>query len=93
MRPIPGLTWTLTVREDPGGTEDDMSDVEKKGSGLSLLDTALITAAVIVGIFVILWIVRAVAGLFLFAFKVAILVVVVAVIVRVVHLFSRRSSS
>jgi hypothetical protein len=70
-----------------------MSDVEKKGSRLSVLDTALIAGGVVVGILVVLWIVRAVAGLFLFAFKLAILVVVVAIIVRIVHLFSRRNSS
>ncbi|HTT86496.1 MAG TPA: hypothetical protein VMF60_03930 [Acidimicrobiales bacterium] len=71
-----------------------MSDGEKtRGSGLGLLDTALVAAAVIGGVLVVLWVVRAVAGLFLFAFKLAILVVVVAVIVRIVHLFSRRGSS
>jgi hypothetical protein len=62
----------------------------KKGSGLSLMDTALITAGVVIGILVVLWAVRAVVGIALFAFKVAILVVVVALVVRVVHFFSRR---
>jgi len=66
-----------------------MSDNETKGSGLSVLDTALVVAAVIGGIFVLLWIAHAVLGVVLFAFKVVILVVVVAVIVRVVHAFSR----
>jgi len=71
-----------------------MGDVEKsRGSGLSLLDTALVAAAVIGGVLVVLWVVRAVAGLFLFAFKLVILVVVVAVIVRIVHLFTRRGDS
>lgn len=67
-----------------------MSKSDTKGSGLSLLDTALVVAAVVVGIFFVLWIAHAVLGLALFAFKIAILVVVVAVIVRVVHLFTRR---
>ncbi|HLN42795.1 MAG TPA: hypothetical protein VK215_10100 [Acidimicrobiales bacterium] len=66
-----------------------MSDNETKGSGLSVLDTALVVAAVIGGIFVVLWLAHAVLGLVLFAFKVVILVVVVAVIVRIVHAFSR----
>ena len=66
-----------------------MSDSETKGSGLSVLDTALVVAAVIGGIFVVLWIAHAVLGLFLLAFKLVILVVVVAVIVRIVHAFSR----
>ena len=66
-----------------------MSDNETKGSGLSLLDTALVVAAVVGGIFVVLWIAHAVLGLVLFAFKIAILVVIVAVVVRIVHAFSR----
>jgi hypothetical protein len=66
-----------------------MSKSDTKGSGLSLLDTALVVAAVIVGIFFVLWIAHAVLGLVLFAFKIAILVVVVAVIVRIVHAFTR----
>jgi hypothetical protein len=61
----------------------------KKASGLSLLDTALVVAAVVGGILVLLWLAHAVVGLILFAIKIAILVVVVAVIVRVVHLFTR----
>jgi hypothetical protein len=61
----------------------------KKGSGMSLLDTALVVAAVVGGILVVLWLAHAVVGLILFAIKIAILVVVVAVIVRVVHLFTR----
>jgi hypothetical protein len=67
-----------------------MSDSDTKGSGLSVLDTALVVAAVIGGIFVVLWIAHAVLGLVLFAFKIAILVVIVAVIVRIVHAVSRR---
>jgi hypothetical protein len=62
---------------------------DSKGSSLSVLDTALVAAAVVGGIFVVLWIAHAVIGLVLFAFKVAILVVIVAVIVRVVHAVSR----
>ena len=64
-----------------------MSNSDTKRSGLSLLDTALVVAAVVGGIFVVLWLAHAVLGLALFAFKIAILVVVVAVIV---HIFSRR---
>ena len=67
-----------------------MSNSDTKRSGLSLLDTALVVAAVVGGIFVVLWLAHAVLGLVLFAFKIAILVVVVAVIVRIVHVFSRR---
>jgi hypothetical protein len=67
-----------------------MSNSDTKRSGLSLLDTALVVAAVVGGIFVVLWLAHAVLGLALFAFKIAILVVVVAVIVRIVHIFSRR---
>jgi len=67
-----------------------MSDRSTKGSGLSLLDTGLLVAAVVGGIFVVLWLAHAVVGLILFAFKVAILVVVVAVIVRLVHIFTRK---
>jgi len=66
-----------------------MSDSETKGSGLSVLDTALVVAAVIGGIFVVLWIAHAVLGVVLLAFKFVIVVVVVAVIVRIVHVFSR----
>jgi hypothetical protein len=67
-----------------------MSNSDTKRSGLSLLDTALVVAAVVGGIFVVLWLAHAVLGLALFAFKIAILVVVVAVIVRIVHIFSSR---
>jgi hypothetical protein len=67
-----------------------MSDSDTKRSGMSVLDTALVVAAVIGGIFVVLWIAHAVLGLVLFAFKIAILVVIVAVIVRIVHAVSRR---
>jgi hypothetical protein len=63
---------------------------DTKGSGLSVLDTALVAAAVVGGIFVVLWIAHAVIGLALVVFKVAIVVVIVAVIVRVVHAVSRR---
>jgi cobalamin biosynthesis protein CobD/CbiB len=69
-----------------------MSELEKrKGSRVSVLDGVLVTAAVVGVIFVLLWVLKAVAGLILFAFKLAILVVVIAVIVRAFHHFSRRS--
>jgi len=63
---------------------------ENKRSGLSILDTALVAAAVVGGIFVVLWVAHAVVGLVLFAFKVAILAVVVFAVVRLYHRFSRR---
>ncbi|HXQ75736.1 MAG TPA: hypothetical protein VN791_04515 [Acidimicrobiales bacterium] len=68
-----------------------MGELEKKkGSGVGVLDAVLVTAAVVGGVLVLLWALKVVAGLILFAFKLAILVVVVAVIVRIVHIFSRR---
>jgi hypothetical protein len=73
----------------PGGT---MSDVDKKGSGIGFIDTVILAAAVVGGIFVLLWALRIAAGLFFFAFKVAVLVVVVVVIIRIVHIFTRNSS-
>jgi hypothetical protein len=67
-----------------------MSAIEKKsGSGIGVLDTVLVAAAVVGGVLVLLWALRVVAGLILFAFKLAILVVVVLVIIRVVHVFTR----
>ena len=67
-----------------------MSTIERKRSGgLRTLDTVLVTAGVVGGVLVVLWLVHAVVGLLLFAFKVAVLVVVVAVVVRLVHLFTR----
>ncbi|HUY23434.1 MAG TPA: hypothetical protein VMV22_13940 [Acidimicrobiales bacterium] len=66
-----------------------MSDRSTKGSGLSLLDTALVVAGVVGGVLVVLWLVHAVVGMLLFGFKVAVLVVVVAVIVRLVHAVTR----
>ncbi|HVC69247.1 MAG TPA: hypothetical protein VNC61_03170 [Acidimicrobiales bacterium] len=67
-----------------------MSTVEKgKGSGFRLIDTVIVAAAVVGGIFVLLWALRIAAGLFLFAFKLAILVVIVVVVIRLVHLFTR----
>ena len=69
-----------------------MNDVEKKkGSGVGVLDAVLITAAVVGGVLVLLWVLKAVAGLILFAFKLVVIVVVVAVIIRLFHLVSRRS--
>jgi hypothetical protein len=49
-----------------------------------------VAAAVVGGVLVLLWALRVVAGLILFAFKLAVVVVVVVVIIRIVHLFSRR---
>jgi hypothetical protein len=70
-----------------------MNDLEKKkGSGVGVLDAVLITAAVVGGVLVLLWVLKAVAGLILFAFKLVVIVVVVAVIIRLFHLFSRRRS-
>ena len=69
-----------------------MSIESTKKSGLSLLDKGLLLAAVVGGVLVVLWVVHAVVGLFLFAFKVAILVVVVAVAIRLVHLVTRSKS-
>ena len=64
--------------------------IEKKGGGgLSTLDTALVVAGVVGGIFVILWVVHAVLGLVLLAFKVVVLVVVVALAFRLFHLVTR----
>jgi hypothetical protein len=71
--------------------EVHMSDSGTKGSGLSLLDGALVVAGIVGGILVVLWVVRAIAGAVLFGFKLAILVVVVAVIIRLVHVFTRKS--
>lgn len=62
---------------------------KKRGGGLSTLDTALVVAGIVGGIFVVLWAVRAVVGLALFAFKIAVLVVVIALVVRLFHLFTR----
>jgi hypothetical protein len=79
----------VTVR---AGTEELMNDLEKKkGSGVGVLDAVLITAAVVGGVLVLLWVLKAVAGLILFAFKLVVIVVVVAVIIRLFHLVSRRS--
>ncbi len=57
---------------------------------MSVLDTALVAAAVVGGVLVVLWLAHAVVGLVLFAFKVAILVVVVFAVVRLLHIFGRR---
>jgi hypothetical protein len=69
-----------------------MSIESTKGSGLSLLDKGLALAAIVGGVLVVLWVVHAVVGLFLLAFKVAILVVVVAVVIRLAHLVTRGRS-
>ena len=64
---------------------------KKRGGGLSTLDTALVVAGIVGGIFVVLWVVKAVVGLALFAFKIAVLVVVVALAVRLFRVFTRKS--
>ena len=69
--------------------DKQMDKQHTKGSRLSVLDTALVAAAVVGGIFVVLWIAHAVLGLVLFAFKIAVLVVIVAVIARIVHAVRR----
>ena len=66
-----------------------MAKQDTKGSRLSMLDAALVAAAVVGGILVVLWIAHAVFGLVLFAIKVAVLVVLVAVVVRIVHALNR----
>ena len=67
-----------------------MSVRDTKGSGLSVLDTALVAAAVVGAILVVLWLAHAVVGLVLFAFKLAILAVVVFAVFRVFRLFTKR---
>jgi hypothetical protein len=70
-----------------------MSDLEKrKGSGLSAIDTVLVVAAAIGGVFVLLWALRIAAGLFFFAFKLAVIVLIVIAVIRVFRIFSRRDS-
>lgn len=61
----------------------------KESRKLGVVDTVLISGAVVGGILVALWIFRAVVGIALFAFKIVVLVIVVAVVIRVIHLFSR----
>ena len=62
---------------------------DSKGSKLTLLDTVLVSGAVIAGILVVLWIVSAVVGVVLWVFKIIVLVVLVAIAVRIVHFFTR----
>ncbi|MDE3085310.1 MAG: hypothetical protein KGJ77_00975 [Acidobacteriota bacterium] len=62
----------------------------RRAGGLSTVDKLLVTAGVVGGIFVVLWVARAVVGLFLLVCKIAILVVVILAVVRLLHLFSRR---
>lgn len=57
---------------------------QKKGRSLSLLDSALVAAAVVGGVLVVLWLARVVLGFALWVVKVAVLVVVVALVIRVV---------
>jgi hypothetical protein len=66
-----------------------MDKQDTKGSRLSVLDTALVAAAVVGGIFVVLWIMHAVLGWILFAVKIAVLVVIVVVFARIVHAVRR----
>lgn len=68
----------------------ELSERDKGGGGLRLLDTALVAAAVVGGILVLLWVFRVVLGLALFAVKVVVLVVVVAALVRLAHRAGRR---
>jgi hypothetical protein len=70
-----------------------MSNLEKrKGSGLSAIDTVLVVAAAVGGVFVLLWALRIAASLFFFAFKLAVIVLIVIAAIRVFHIFSRRDS-
>jgi hypothetical protein len=62
----------------------------RRAGGLSTVDKLLVTAGVVGGIFVVLWVARAVVGFVLHVFELVILVVVVLAVVRLVHLFSRR---
>ncbi len=66
-----------------------MSDELTKRSKFGVLDTVLVGAGVVGAVFVLLWVVGAVAHLVLFAFKVAIFVIAVMLIIRLVHLFTR----
>ena len=62
----------------------------RRAGRLSTVDKLLVTAGVVGGVFVVLWVARAVVGLVLLALKVVILVVVIMAVLRLVHLFSRR---
>jgi hypothetical protein len=61
----------------------------RRRGALATLDRLLVVAGIVGGIFVVLWVVGAVAHLVLLAFKVAVLVVVVALVLRLVHAFTR----
>ncbi len=63
---------------------------DAKGSKLKVLDTVLVSGAVVAGVLIALWIFHAVLGLALFLFKIVVLVILVAVVVRLVHFFTRR---
>jgi len=65
---------------------------DAKGSKLKVLDTVLVGGAVVAGVFIALWIIGAVLGAVLFAFKIIVLVVLVVVAFRIVHFFTRRGS-
>jgi hypothetical protein len=65
---------------------------KRKSGGLSLVDSALAVAAVVGGILVVLWLVHAVIGVALFAFKLIVLVVLVALGLRLWHLVTRGRS-
>jgi hypothetical protein len=62
---------------------------KRKSSRIGVLDTAIVAASVIGGVLVLLWVLKAVAGLVLFAFKLAVVAVVLVVIVRIVRAFGR----
>ncbi|MHB8439141.1 MAG: hypothetical protein ACYDD4_08270 [Acidimicrobiales bacterium] len=64
----------------------------RRSRSLSTLDKGLVLAGIVGGVFVVLWAVRAVVGIALFAFKVAVFVVVVVLIARLVHHFTRQRS-
>jgi len=63
---------------------------DAKGSKLKVLDTVLISGAVVAAVLIALWIFRVILGTVLFAFKIVVLVILVVVVVRLVHFFTRR---
>jgi hypothetical protein len=72
-----------------GEGKASMAIEPKESKKLGVVDTVLISGAVVGGILVVLWILRAVVGVALFAFKIVMLVIVVAVLIRLVHFFTR----
>lgn len=65
----------------------------RKRGGLSVLDTALVAAAVVGGVLVVLWVARIVLGVAALVVKVALFVVVVLLVVRLVHWVTRSGKS